>query len=57
MVNSDDLAFPVVNLVGSALIVYLLLQDFNLGWILIGGFWIAISAAGIIQHLRLRRTR
>ncbi|KUJ85376.1 permease [Ruegeria marisrubri] len=55
MMNSDDLAFPVVNLVGSVLIVYSLLQNFNLASMLIEGFWIAISMVGIVQYFRLRR--
>ncbi|MGV6806175.1 MAG: CBU_0592 family membrane protein, partial [Ruegeria sp.] len=41
MMNSDDLVFPVVNLVGSVLIVYSLLQNFNLASMLIESFWIA----------------
>ncbi|KIC46252.1 MAG: hypothetical protein AB3N07_11120 [Ruegeria sp.] len=56
MMNSDDLAFPVINLLGSALIVYSLLQNFNLASMLIEGFWIIISLIGIIQHIRLRRS-
>lgn len=57
MMNSDDLAFPVVNLVGSVLIVYSLLQNFNLASMLIEGFWVVISGIGIIQHIRQRRAR
>ncbi|WP_424832080.1 CBU_0592 family membrane protein [Ruegeria sp.] len=55
MMNSDDLAFPVVNLLGSVLIVYSLVYNFNLASMLIEGFWILISLIGIIQHFRLRR--
>lgn len=55
MMNSDDLAFPVVNLLGSVLIVCSLVQNFNLASMLIEGFWIIISVIGIIQHFRLRR--
>ncbi|EEE37864.1 putative permease [Rhodobacteraceae bacterium KLH11] len=57
MMNSDDLAFPVVNLLGSILIVYSLLQNFNLASMLIEGFWIIISFIGIIQYFRLRKAR
>ncbi len=57
MMNSDDLAFPVINLLGSVLIVYSLLQNFNLASMLIEGFWIVISVIGIIQYFRLRRAR
>ena len=54
MMNSDDLAFPVINLLGSVLIVYSLVHNFNLASMLIEGFWILISFIGIIQHFRLR---
>lgn len=54
MMNSDDLAFPVVNLLGSVLIVYSLVHNFNLASMLIEGFWILISIIGVIQHFRLR---
>ncbi len=57
MMNSEDLAFPVVNLIGSALIVYSLLQTFNLASMLIESFWIVISLLGIVQHFRLRRVK
>ncbi len=54
LMNSDDLAFPVVNLIGSILIVYSLLQNFNLASMLIESFWIFISLIGIGQFFRLR---
>ncbi len=56
LTNSEDLAFPVVNLIGSVLIVFSLMHNFNLASMLIEGFWIIISVIGIIQHFRLRRT-
>ncbi len=55
MMNSDDLAFPVINLLGSVLIAYSLLYNFNLASMLIEGFWIIISVIGIIQYFRLKR--
>ncbi|SMO79161.1 CBU_0592 family membrane protein [Ruegeria faecimaris] len=57
MMNSDDLAFPVVNLLGSILIVYSLFENFNLASMLIESFWILISLIGIAQFFRLRRAR
>lgn len=57
MMNSDDLAFPIVNLIGSILIVYSLLENFNLASMLIESFWIAISVFGIAQHVRGRGAR
>ena len=53
--NSDDLAFPLVNLGGSVLISYSLYHNFNLASALMEGFWIAISVLGIWQYLRARR--
>ena len=50
MINSDDLVFPVLNLLGSLLITYSLVYNFNLASMLIEGFWIIISAIGIAQY-------
>ncbi len=55
MMNSEDLMFPILNLLGSVLIVYSLLQNFNLASMLIEGFWIIISLIGILQYFRLRK--
>lgn len=55
VLNSDDLVFPVVNLIGAAMILYSLIFAFNLASVLIEGFWIVISLIGIWQHLRRRR--
>ncbi|MEM9127474.1 MAG: hypothetical protein AAGB28_16910, partial [Pseudomonadota bacterium] len=54
MMHSSDLAFPVINLIGSILIFFSLLQNFNLASMFIECFWIAISLIGIIQFFRLR---
>ncbi len=55
MMNSEDLMFPILNLLGSVLIVYSLLQNFNLASMLIEGFWIIISLIGILQYFRLSK--
>lgn len=52
--NSDDLAFPVVNLIGSLLIGFSLWHNFNLASALMEGFWIVISLIGIAQYMRAR---
>lgn len=57
MMNSDDLAFPVLNLAGSVLIVYSLLENFNLASMLIECFWVVISLIGILQFLRSRQAK
>lgn len=54
LINSDDLAFPVVNLAGSLMIGVSLWFNFNLASALMEGFWIAISLFGIWQALRPR---
>lgn len=52
MMNSEDLAFPVLNLVGSLMIAWSLIFAFNLASALIEAFWILISLMGIWQYWR-----
>ena len=55
LLNSDDLAFPILNLVGSFLIAFSLYFNFNLASALMEFFWIAISGVGIWKGLKERR--
>ncbi len=55
VLNSDDLLFPVANLVGSLFMVYSLVYAFNLASALMELFWILISLAGIINYLRRKK--
>ena len=55
LLNSDDLAFPIINLVGSFLIAFSLYFNFNLASALMEFFWIAISGFGIWKGLKERR--
>ncbi len=50
--NSDDLLFPVANLIGSLLMAYSLVFAFNLASALMEFFWILISLTGIVNYLR-----
>ena len=50
--NSDDLLFPLANLIGSFFMVYSLVYAFNLASALMEFFWILISITGIINYLR-----
>ena len=50
--NSDDLLFPIANLVGSLFMAYSLVYAFNIASALMELFWILISLAGIINYLR-----
>lgn len=52
--NSEDLSFPAVNLLGSLLISISLYYNFNLASALMEGFWIVISLFGIWQSCRRR---
>ena len=52
---SADLRFPLVNLVGSVLILVSLLFAFNLPAFVIEIFWIAISVYGIWRAREIRR--
>ncbi|GAA6193341.1 hypothetical protein DS909_11895 [Phaeobacter gallaeciensis] len=55
ILNSEDLMFPVVNLLGALLLLYSLSHNFNLPSVLMEGFWVIISLIGIIQALKARR--
>ncbi|WP_043839135.1 CBU_0592 family membrane protein [Muricoccus aerilatus] len=54
LLNSEDLAFPVVNLLGSFLIAFSLYFNFDLASALMEFFWIAISGVGIWKGLKER---
>lgn len=50
--DATGLAFPVVNLAGSALISVSLWWNFNLASVLMELFWMAISLLGILRWWR-----
>lgn len=52
LIDATDLAFPVINLIGSLLIGASLYVNFNLASALIEFFWIIISLFGIFQWFR-----
>ena len=52
---SESLIFPIVNMIGSSLIVWSLIYDFNAGAFVIEACWVLISLVGIIRHLIIRR--
>ncbi|WP_166415482.1 CBU_0592 family membrane protein [Cochlodiniinecator piscidefendens] len=55
--NSDDLLFPVVNMVGSMMIGFSLFFNFNFASALIEFFWICISLFGVVQGLKRRKAK
>jgi hypothetical protein len=50
--SSDDLRYPLANLVGAALILLSLWGAWNLPAAVIEGFWVAISLYGLTRTLR-----
>lgn len=50
-INSDDLVFPVLNLIGSVLLGFSLIHNFNLASALMEVFWTAISLLGIFKAI------
>lgn len=54
-VRSDDIRYPVINLVGACMILVSLLRTFNLASFIIEICWIAISVYGIVRIVGARR--
>lgn len=48
-IKSDDMCYPVLNLVGALMILITLKWDWNLPTFVIECFWIAISLYGIVK--------
>ena len=55
--QSNGLAYSLLNAIGALLIVSSLLVNFNLAAFLIEVFWVLISLIGIIRYLRPRVLR
>jgi len=55
--QSNGLAYSLLNAIGALLIVFSLLVNFNLAAFLIEVFWVLISLIGIIRYLRPRSLR
>jgi len=47
----DNINFSILNIIGSALILYSLSFNWNLSSVIIEGFWILISFIGVYKHL------
>lgn len=55
--NSDGLAYSLLNAIGAALIVISLLVNFNLSAFIMEAFWVLISFVGIYRYFRLKALR
>jgi len=51
-INSTDLLYSILNIIGSLLIVYSLLFNWNFSSFLIEFFWILISLYGVFKYFR-----
>jgi len=50
--RAEQVAWPVLNGLGAALVMVSLLFEFNLGAFVLECFWLVISAIGLIRILR-----
>lgn len=55
--QSDGLAYSLLNAIGASLIVVSLLFDFNLSALLMEVFWVLISFVGIYRYFRFKALR
>jgi len=54
VIDSQGIAFFVINIAGASLVLISLAQNFNLGSALIQGFWICLGVIAIVIRLRTR---
>ena len=54
MMNSKSLKFSVLNTLGSMMIFYSLMYNWNLASVLIEGFWILISLFGVYKYYKVK---
>ena len=52
--SGTDLAYPVINGLGAALILVSLSVDFNLSAFIVEAFWLAISLLGVVRYFHNR---
>jgi len=50
--SSTDIKFSVLNIIGSLLILYSLLFNWNLPSVIIESFWILISLIGVYKYFK-----
>jgi hypothetical protein len=55
-INSTDLLYSILNIIGSLLIVYSLLFNWNFSSFLIEFFWILISLYGVFKYFRNKKS-
>lgn len=56
-ISSDDIRYSIMNLLGAALVIISLIENFNISAFVIEAFWVAISLIGILKFLKRKRER
>ena len=56
-IKSDDLQYSLLNIFGSVLILFSILQNWNLASFLIEIFWILISFIGVYKAISKRKSK
>ncbi len=56
-ISSNDIKFSIMNLVGAALVIISLIQNFNMSAFVIEVFWVGISLVGILRKFRSSHSR
>ena len=51
-ISSKNLSFSVLNVIGSTIILYSLMYNWNLASVLIEFFWILISLFGVYKYFK-----
>jgi hypothetical protein len=51
-ISSKNLSFSVLNIIGSTLILYSLMYNWNIASVLIEFFWILISLFGVYKYFK-----
>lgn len=50
--NSNDILYSFMNLIGAALVIISLYVDFNISAFIIEVFWVLISLVGIVKYFK-----
>jgi hypothetical protein len=51
-INSDNIKYSLMNLVGASLVIISLVENFNMSAFLVEAFWVGISLFGLIKYFQ-----